>query len=142
MTATRLREATVRPFPSSRRLVTAGFRAGRRRVPMYGLVDVDVTTAKRLLEAADPPLSMTAFVVASTARAAAAHPEVHAYRDWRGRLVTHRFVDVSTMIEVPTRQGTFAIPYTMRDADIRTVADMSAELRQVKHDPATSRTDR
>jgi hypothetical protein len=38
---------------------------------------------------------MTAFLAASVARAAAGHPEVHAYRDWRGRLVTHQFADVS-----------------------------------------------
>lgn len=41
----RERGVTVRPFPSSRRLVTAAVRAGRRIVPMHGLLDVDVTTA-------------------------------------------------------------------------------------------------
>ena len=56
--------------------------------PMAGLVDVDVTKANRLLAAHEPPSSLTAFVVASVARAAAAHPDVHAYRNWRGQLVT------------------------------------------------------
>jgi hypothetical protein len=60
-------------------------RAGRGKMPMYGLVDVDITTANRLLAGQDPPWSLTAFVVASVARAAAAHPEVHAYRNWRGQ---------------------------------------------------------
>jgi hypothetical protein len=101
----RERGVTVRPFPSSRRLVTAAVRAGRRIVPMHGLFDVDITTARRLLAAYDPPLSLTAFVIASRGRAAAAHPQVHAYRDWRGRLVEHRHVDVQTLIEVPTSQG-------------------------------------
>lgn len=81
----------VRPFPGSRRLVTAAVRAGRRIVPMHGLIDVDITAARRLLAERAPPLSVTAFVVASLGRAAAAHPEVHAYRDWRGRLVQHRW---------------------------------------------------
>ncbi len=48
---------------------------------MYGLAEVDVTTANRLLAGHDPPWSLTAFVVASAARAAAAHPPVHAYRN-------------------------------------------------------------
>ncbi|HET6877929.1 MAG TPA: 2-oxo acid dehydrogenase subunit E2 [Jatrophihabitans sp.] len=138
----RARRVAVERFPSSRRLVIAGFRAGRRRVPMYGLLDLDVTTAKRLLESADPPLSMTAFVIASVARAAAAHPTVHAYRNWRGKQVTHHFVDVATMVEVPTRQGPFALPYTLRDADTRTVADLSAELHRDKHSPTSTRTGR
>lgn len=109
---------------------------------MYGLLDLDVTAAKRLLDAADPPLSMTAFVIASAARAAAAHPAVHGYRDWRGRLVTHDFVDVTSLVEVPTSQGLFAMPCTLHDADVRTVADLSGELRRVKQAPASTRTGR
>jgi pyruvate/2-oxoglutarate dehydrogenase complex dihydrolipoamide acyltransferase (E2) component len=105
---------------------------------MYGFLDVDVTTAKRLLAAAEPHGSMTAFIAATAARVAARHPEVHAYRDWRGRLVTHQHVDVSTMVEVPTAQGLFAIPHTLHDADVRSLADLSAELREVKAEPSTS----
>ena len=119
MAVERTRRVEVRPFPSNRRLVTAAMRAGQRKMPMYGLVDVDVTTANRLLASHDPPSSLTAFVVASVARAAAAHPEVHAYRNWRGQLVTHHHVDVGTMVEISTPQGPFAIPHLLRDADIR-----------------------
>ena len=136
--AGRPRRVKVRPFPSNRRLVTAAMRAGRRRVPMYGLVDVDVTTANRLLAGHDPPWSMTAFVVASVARAAAVRPEVHAYRNWRGQLVTHQHVDVATMVEISTPQGPFAIPHVLRDADIRAVPELTAELRQVKRHPSAS----
>ena len=105
---------------------------------MYGLVDVDVTTANRLLARHNPPWSLTAFVVASVARAAAAHPAVHAYRNWRGQLVTHRHVDVGTMVEISTAQGPFAIPHLLRDADIRQVPDLTAELHRVKRDPSAS----
>src|SRR5664279_4148269 len=138
----RERGITVRPFPSSRRLVTAAVRAGRRIVPMHGLFEVDITTARRLLAEDTPPLSLTAFVVASLGRAAAAHPQVHAYRDWRGRLVEHRHVDVQTLIEVPTDQGPFGLVHVVRDADIRRVADISAELRTVKADPVTTTSGR
>lgn len=138
----RERGVVARPFPSSRRLVTAAVRAGRRIVPMHGLFDADVTEARRLLATHDPPLSLTAFIVASTARAAAAHPEVHAYRDWRGRLLEHRHVDVQTLIEVPTRQGPFGLVHVVRDADIRNVADITAELRSVKSQPARTTRER
>ena len=43
----RPRRVEVRPFPSSRWLVTAAMRAGRSKIPMYGLVDVDITAANR-----------------------------------------------------------------------------------------------
>jgi len=136
----RERGITVRPFPASRRLVTAAVRGGRRIVPMHGLFDVDITTARRLLAEVAPPLSLTAFVVASVGRAAAAHPQVHAYRDWRGRLIEHRHVDVQTLIEVPTGQGPFGLVHVVSDADVRSVADISAELRAVKTDPVTTTT--
>jgi pyruvate/2-oxoglutarate dehydrogenase complex dihydrolipoamide acyltransferase (E2) component len=138
VSAVRERSVTTCPFPSSRRLVTAAVRAGRRIVPMHGLFEVDITTARRLLAGTDPPLSLTAFVIASLGRAAAAHPSVHSYRDWRGRLVQHRHVDVQTLIEVQTDQGPFGLVHVVRDADIRGVADITAELRAVKTDPAST----
>jgi pyruvate/2-oxoglutarate dehydrogenase complex dihydrolipoamide acyltransferase (E2) component len=117
-------------------LVTAAVRAGRRIVPMIGLFQVDITTARRALAGTDPPLSLTAYVVACVARAAATHPEVHAYRDWRGRLVQHQHVDVQVLIEVPTSQGPFGLVHVIRDADIRDVAEISAEIRAIKADPS------
>ena len=109
---------------------------------MYGLVDVDVTRANQILVSHDPPWSLTAFVVASVARAAAAHPEVHAYRNWRGQLVTHRHVDVTTMVEITTPQGLFGLPHVLRDADIREVPDLTAELHHVKRQPSSSHSGR
>src|SRR3954464_9315580 len=138
----RPRGLEVLPFPSSRRAVTAAVRAGRRIVPMHGLLDVDVTEARRLLARPEPPLSMNAFVVAVVARPAAAHPEVHAYRDWRGRLVRHRHVDVQTLVEVPTDQGPFGLVHVIRDADLRDVADIGTELHSVKADMASTASGR
>jgi pyruvate/2-oxoglutarate dehydrogenase complex dihydrolipoamide acyltransferase (E2) component len=135
---TRERGATTRPFPSSRRLVTAAVRAGRRIVPMIGLFQVDLTAARQILGGADPPLSLTAYVVACVGRAAAGHPQVHAYRDWRGRLVEHRHVDVQVLIEVPTAHGPFGLVHVVRDADIRSVAEISVEIRAVKAHPSST----
>jgi pyruvate/2-oxoglutarate dehydrogenase complex dihydrolipoamide acyltransferase (E2) component len=135
---TRERGVTSRPFPSRRRLVTAAVRAGRRIVPMIGLFQVDLTTARAALSESDPPLSLTAYVVACVGRAAARHPQVHAYRDWRGRLVEHRHVDVQVLIEVPTDEGPFGLVHVVRDADVRSVAEISAEIRTVKAHPSST----
>lgn len=142
MVTHRTRRVEVRPFPSNRRLVTAAVRAGERMTPMHGLLDLDVTEANRLLAAHEPALSFTAFVVASVARAAAAHPEVHAYRNWRGQLVSHRHVDVNTIVEITTPQGPFPLAHVIRDADIRDLVDLTAELRRVKTDPSASSSGR
>jgi pyruvate/2-oxoglutarate dehydrogenase complex dihydrolipoamide acyltransferase (E2) component len=138
----RPRGVAVRPFPPSRRLVVAALRAGRRITPMHGLFEVDVTDARRSLAAHDPPSSTTAVVVAAVARAAAAHPAVHAYRDWRGRLVEHTYVDVQTLVEISTPEGPFGLVHVVRDADVRSVAEITAELREVKSHPASTASGR
>lgn len=138
MPAGRPRRTETRPIPPSRSAVTAAMRTGRRIAPIHGLIGIDVTEARSRLAAAPEPLSFTAFIVASVGRAAAAHPEVHAYRDWRRRLVVHHFVDVATIVEVPHPDGSFPLAHLIRDADVRSVADISAEIRRVKNDPAAS----
>lgn len=138
MTGEYPRQIQRQPFPSNRRLVTAAMRAGKRMTPMHGLVDLDVTEANQLLVRHEPPLSFTAFVVASVARAAATHPAVHAYRNWRGQLVSHRYVDVTTIVEIATAQGPFPLAHVIRSADSRDVVDLTDELRRVKTDPSSS----
>jgi pyruvate/2-oxoglutarate dehydrogenase complex dihydrolipoamide acyltransferase (E2) component len=130
----RRRHVEVRPFQRNRRLVTGAMKAGRWATPMHGLLDLDVTEATGLLREREPPLSFTAFVVASVARAAAAHPEVHVYRNWRGQIVSHRHVDVATIVEVDTAQGPFPLAHVLRDAESRDVADLTAELHGVRSD--------
>jgi len=106
-------------------------RAGRRSFPVHGLLEVDVTDAVAALASVEPPLSFTAFIAAATGRAVAAHPNVHAYRDWRGRLVFNDHVDIATMIEVDHDGASLPLAHVLRDADIRPIADLSSELREV-----------
>lgn len=116
--------------------MSAALRAGRRIPSVHGLLQVDITEAKRQLRSYDPPLSLSAYVVACAARAAARHPDVHAYKDWRGRLVVPSYVDVGVLLETPTPTGPLPMGHVLRDAHVRKVADLSAEIRSVQADPA------
>ncbi|HSI93699.1 MAG TPA: 2-oxo acid dehydrogenase subunit E2 [Jiangellaceae bacterium] len=130
------------PFPTGRRFVTGAIRAGRPMALMHGLVTVDVTDARRRLRARQPPLSLTAYVVGCVARAAADHPEVHAYRDWRGRLAVSHGVDVGVLIETHTASGPVPVGHVVRGAHRREIADISAEIRAVQADPGSGSSDR
>jgi pyruvate/2-oxoglutarate dehydrogenase complex dihydrolipoamide acyltransferase (E2) component len=125
-----------RPFPAERRIVLGGLRSGRRMAIMTALVQLDVSDAMERVRS--EALSPTAFVLACVGRAAAAHPEVHAYRGWSGRLVTHRHVDIATMVEVQTPEGVFPLAHPVRNAEMRSVSDVSSELRGIRHDPTAS----
>lgn len=107
---------------------------------MHGLVQVDVTAPLERLEGSGG--SLTAFVLASVARAVARHPDVHAYRDFLGRLVVHESVDVTTMIEVQTERGPFPLAHVVLDAANRSVEDITDEIRRVKQEPRRSQSGR
>lgn len=126
----RVRSVQRRSVSPARRVTVAALNAGRRASPVHALVEVDVTDLLEYVNRRD--LSFTAGVIACVGRAAALHPDVHAYRDWRGRLVTHSHVDVSTLIEIPTSYGHFALGHLLRDADIRTIEDLSHGIRHVQ----------
>jgi pyruvate/2-oxoglutarate dehydrogenase complex dihydrolipoamide acyltransferase (E2) component len=124
----------ILPFPPGRKIVVdAGYLASRRHI-IYGLVEVDVTKARelrRLLAASeDTKISFTAFIVASLSRAIASEPKVQSYLDWRRRLVVFHDVDVVTMIE--PEAGAVAIPHIIRNANRRTVRDISDEIRSIQ----------
>ena len=100
---------------------------------MSALVEVDVTEAWERAQQQD--ISPTAIVVACVGRAVATHPQLHAYRDFLGRLVTHRHVDVATMLDVGTPTGRFPLAHPLHNADTRSVKDLSDELRGVAESP-------
>ena len=128
------------PFPPERGIVVDAGYLGTGRHIIYGLVEADVTRARelsrQLSERDGTKLSFTAVIVASLGRAIAANPKVQAYRDWRGRLVVFHDVDVVTMVEA--RQGAVAIPHIVREANRRTVRDISDEIRSIQASPRKS----
>lgn len=124
----------VFPFPTTRNvIVDSGYLAARRHI-IYGFLELDVTDARRIIKVTSGsdgrPLSFTAFIIASYARAIHAHPEVQAYRDIRRRLIIFHDVDVSTLIE--PAPGKVAVPYTIRNSHSRSVRDISEEIRSVQ----------
>ena len=130
----------ILPFSPGREVVVdAGYLASGRHI-IYGLVEVDVTRARELerhLSARDNiKLSFTAFIVASLSRAIASYPKVQAYRDWRRRLVVFHDVDIVTMIE--PEPGKVAIPHIIRNANHKTVRNISDEIRSIQGDPEKS----
>ena len=120
-------------FPPERRLVLDTLSLGQRKHMMHGLLEVDVTRARGLLhehqERTGEHLSFTAFVLACLGRAVAAHPEVHALRDWFGRSVLFDDVDVSTILEVFVQGRPFGLAHVVRAVNRRTPRDIHDELR-------------
>lgn len=130
----------VKPFPRERLDIIDALEVGVRRHMVHALLELDVTRARariREREAnAGERFSFTAFVVASLARAVDADRRLHAYRDWRGRLVLFDEVDVVTLIE--SEIDAVAIPHVVRAANRRTFREIHEEIRRIQADPGAS----
>ena len=89
----------IHPF---RQLVIA------RKHHIHGLVEVDITEARtrirQIKEKTGESLSFTGFIVYCCAKAAGEDRHLHAYRDWRNRLILFEDVDISLPVE-RTGQG-------------------------------------
>lgn len=99
---------------------------------IHALVEIDVTgvrsALRRLRRDTGIPVSMTAYYVWCFARAVTAHPHVHAYRDWRNRLVIYDEVDVSTTVEKESEDGSTVVPVIIRRAESKSLREISDDL--------------
>lgn len=126
----------VRPFLKVRRAYIDVLRAGRRKNLMHGLLQVDVTEARRALrhDGPDPaPLSFTAWILHCVATAVDGDRIVHAYRR-RNRLVLFEDVDVNTQIEAELQGQKVVKSVIVRAANHKTVQQITDEIRAAQHE--------
>ncbi|WP_254279532.1 2-oxo acid dehydrogenase subunit E2 [Haloarcula marina] len=132
----------IEPFPARRRGTVDYMRTAGRRSNVHGLLEVDVTEARRRIEAIEAEtgesLSFTAFLVCCLARALEEHPHLNAYRDWRGRVHVFEAVDVNVLVETTVRGERMGVPHVIRGANERSVRSIHDEIRaaQAARDPA------
>lgn len=130
----------VRQFPRHRHDIVDALEVGVRRHMVHALLEFDVTRARQLIRDREAStgqrLSFTAFIVASLARAVEADKLLHAYRDWRGRLVLFAEVDVVTLVE--SEVDAVAIPHVIRAANRKTIREVHDEIRRIQVEPAAS----
>ncbi|ELY54178.1 catalytic domain of components of various dehydrogenase complexes [Natronococcus amylolyticus DSM 10524] len=137
------RGETIEPFPLGRRGTVDYMRTAGRRSVVHGLVELDVTEARRrireLEERTGTRRSFTAFLVFCLARAIDDHPHVQTYRDWRGRLVRFEDVDVNVLIEREVDGDRIGVPHVIRAVNRRSLESIHDEIRAAQTDPSVGR---
>lgn len=127
------------PFPRARRLVTDIGWVSQSRPTIRGLLEIDVTEPRRLIHEHEArtgeKLSFTAFLTACVGHAVDQNKYLHAYRDWRGRLVLYDAVDIATMIEVERDGKKFPVGHIVRNANEKSFLDIHSEIRKVQTKP-------
>jgi pyruvate/2-oxoglutarate dehydrogenase complex dihydrolipoamide acyltransferase (E2) component len=126
----------VLPFPPNRGLAVASLQVAVKRHIVHAIMDVDVTLPRQLLKktsgADGRPFSFTSYVIACQAKALHANPTLQSYRVFNKLVVFHE-VDVSTYVE--SHLGGMVTLHVVRNADTRSVKQISDELRAARVDP-------
>jgi pyruvate/2-oxoglutarate dehydrogenase complex dihydrolipoamide acyltransferase (E2) component len=127
---------SIEPFPPFRQLVIDGMDLAARRHHIHGLVEVDVTEARerirQIKERTGERLSFTGFVVHCCAKAVDEDKHVHAYRDWRNRLVLFDDVDVSLGVERRGQGEPVVLQAVIRAANRKSVREIHTEIRELQ----------
>lgn len=131
------------PFPMERQVTVQGGRLAARKHTIHALIEVDVTHPRRMIREhkmrTGEALSFTAFVIACLAAAIDQNKRMHAYRDWRNRLIVFDEVDVNTMVEAEAGGRKRVIPHWVRAANKRSLRELHDEIRGTKARPEQTR---
>jgi pyruvate/2-oxoglutarate dehydrogenase complex dihydrolipoamide acyltransferase (E2) component len=123
----------VIPFPKIRRLMVDGGRLARQKHLIHGLVEMDVTEARRLIREhkakTGESLSFTAFIISCLGRAVDMNKHMQAVRTWREKLVLFDDVDVNTMFEVEENGRKIIRPHIIRGVNRKSLRQVHEEIR-------------
>jgi pyruvate/2-oxoglutarate dehydrogenase complex dihydrolipoamide acyltransferase (E2) component len=132
----------LEPIPAMRRFAFDSGYLGRKRHIVHGLIEVDITTAREHIEEhkreTGEKLSLTAFIIFCLSKAIENHPHLHAYRDWRNRLVIYRDINITSMFEIEFGIKKIPVPHVFRATNRKTFKQIHDELRSIQIKPHAS----
>ena len=113
---------------------------GRQRHHIPLLLEIDVTAARTAIHdrktKTEQGISFTGWIVKCLAQAISEHKYVHALRQGKRHLVIFDDVDVTIIIERVTDTGEkLPMPYIIRQANEKTVAEIHGEIRAAQRSP-------
>lgn len=126
----------VEPLPPFRQLVMDGMELAGRKHPIHGLLEVDISEPRKLLQTikakTGESISFTGFIVHCCAKAVDEDKRLHAYLDWRNRLVIFDDVDVSLPVERRQDGKPVVLQTVIRAANRKSIADIHREIRALQ----------
>ena len=126
-------------FPIERRAMPNFLDMSWRKHCIYGLLEVDVTVAKRYIEAHKEQtgelLSFTGYLVFCLGRALDEDKTLQAYRKGRKQLVIFDDVNVSLMMERKMGERHVVMGHIVQGANHKTFREIHQEIRTVQSEP-------
>lgn len=124
---------SLHPF---RQLVMDGMTLAGRKHTIHGMIQVDISKARERISGikhtTGRTLSFTGFVAYCCAKAVEEDKHLHAYYDWRGRLVIFDDVDISLPVERSQNGRPVVLQTVIRAANRKTVWQIHHEIRSLQ----------
>jgi pyruvate/2-oxoglutarate dehydrogenase complex dihydrolipoamide acyltransferase (E2) component len=126
----------VEPFPAAQQILVDWAEIMVQQHTIHGLLEFDVTETRRAIHrqrrVSGEPLSFTALMVASFARAVGADPGLQAYRAGRRRIVVFDDVDVAVLVEQKVDGERVPVPHIVRAANRKSPTEVDREIREAR----------
>jgi hypothetical protein len=124
------------PYPSSRQLTFDVGKIGLAKHHVKALLEVDVTEARRIIKQnrhTGNKISFLAWLIKTIADCVALHPPVAGVNDAkRNRVIVFNEVDISIAVEKNVNGARVPLPYVIRRADQKSLAEIQDEIEAAK----------
>ena len=119
-----------------------GGRMGLQKHTVHGLVEFDITRPREAIRhhkaQTGETLSFSAFFLACLGKAIDMNKHMHAYRNWRNRLIIFDEVDVNTLFEVEVDGKKTIRPHILRGVNKKTFREIHQEIRAYQQEHKSS----
>lgn len=124
------------PYPSSRQLTFDVGKIGLAKHHVRALLEVDVTEARRIIKQSrhsGNKISFFAWLIKTIADCVALHPPIAGVNDAkRNKVRVFNEVDISVAVEKNVNGARVPLPYVIRRADQKTLAEIQDEIEAAK----------
>ncbi|MBP7737666.1 MAG: 2-oxo acid dehydrogenase subunit E2 [Spirochaetes bacterium] len=128
-------EYTIHNYPKSRIGTFDVGAMSSMRHHVFGIMEVDVTDARKKiakLKKGGRPVSFTSWLLKCIGDVVNKHPVIHGVKKGKRKIIAFNSVDISIMIEKMVGSVPVPIPYIVREANGKSIADIYKEIRAAR----------
>jgi pyruvate/2-oxoglutarate dehydrogenase complex dihydrolipoamide acyltransferase (E2) component len=133
------------PYPTSRQLTFDLGKIGLAKHHVKALLEVDVTEARKMIKQnrhTGNKISFFAWLIKVIADSVALHPPIAGVNNARSnKVLVFHDVDISIVVEKSVNEARVPLPYVVRKADQKTLAQIQEEIESAKSQQVDGESD-